>query len=90
MSLQTGILTRVLHDLLPGAKVRHPVHGDGVVREILPHDKRNKPYKIAFSNGETHNYSMQSAAKIVSCKQLKEERLSTIQKAAPEVDGDAP
>ena len=65
MSVQYGVPVRVLHDLLPGVRVQHPVHGDGVVAEILPRDKRNKPYKITFDNGEIHNYSISSAAKFM-------------------------
>ena len=63
--MQSGVSTRVLHNILPKARVHHPVHGDGVVAKILPHDKRNKPYNIVFDNGESHHYSMQSAAKFI-------------------------
>ena len=68
--MQSGVPTHVLHDPFPGATVHHPVRGTGAVTEILRHDKRNKPYKITFDNGETHHYSMQSAAKFMTDKRL--------------------
>ena len=66
MGVQTRVLTSALHSLSPGARVRHPDHGDGVVAEILPLDKRNEPYRIAFDNGESHQYSMQLAAQFIT------------------------
>ena len=68
MGVQTRVLTSALHSLSPGARVRHPDHGDGVVAEILPLDKRNEPYRIAFDNGESHQYSMQLAAEFIMDK----------------------
>ena len=72
MGVQSGVPIRVLHNLMPGARVQHPVHGDGVVSEILPLDKRNKPYKIVFDNGEIHHYSMLSATKFMKWEALQQ------------------
>jgi hypothetical protein len=51
-------------DLKPGMKVDHAVHGLGTIIEVDCHNDRAKPYKVQFDNGETHQYSEESAVKL--------------------------
>ena len=62
--IQSGVKLSVLHSLLPGTLVDHPAHGPGIVVGVIAEDKRNRPYLVRFSNGETHCYSLESAAKL--------------------------
>ena len=50
-----------------GARVSHTVHGRGTVIEVNTHDRRGKPYIVQFDNGETHQYSEESAVKLQLC-----------------------
>ena len=47
-----------------GVRVEHPQRGLGTVVEMLVDDSRKKPCKVAFDNGEVHQYSKESAAKL--------------------------
>ena len=73
MNLQSGVHVQVLHNLLPGMRVQHSVHGDGVVVGVEPRDKRNRPYKVTFDNGEVHHYSIRSAAKLIGGQVAKQQ-----------------
>ena len=35
-----------------GLRVNHPKRGKGTIIEVIPGDKRSKPYKVAYDNGE--------------------------------------
>ena len=55
-----------------GARVQHPTRGDGTVH-IVTNDSRSKPYKVKFDNGEVHQYSEESAAKLKPCRSKEPE-----------------
>ena len=57
-------LLTVQQSLKLGTRVEHPQRGLGVVEDVIPDDPRDKPYKITFDNGESHQYSLESAAKL--------------------------
>jgi hypothetical protein len=45
-------------------QVHHPTRGPGVVTQIDQRNERGKPVTVKYDNGEEHQYSMASAAKL--------------------------
>jgi hypothetical protein len=50
--------------LVVGQRIAHPKHGNGVVVAVSFSGPRHKPFFVRFDNGDSHRYSMTSAAKL--------------------------
>ena len=57
---KTRVPVPVLERPAVGTRVDHPVHGEGVVVELME-DGRTR---VEFDNGESHRYHMQSMEKL--------------------------
>ena len=55
--------------LVVGQRIAHPKHGSGVVVAVNFSGPRLKPFFVRFDNGDSHRYSMTSAAKLTIASQ---------------------
>jgi hypothetical protein len=57
-----------------GTLILHAIRGPGVVREIDYTDTRNRPFIVAYDNGEVHHYTAESAMKLTVTQPVKPAR----------------
>jgi hypothetical protein len=67
--------------LVVGQRIAHPKHGNGVVVAVSFSGPRHKPFFVRFDNGDSHRYSMTSAAKLTIASQ--ENSVSPQQSVSP-------